>query len=88
MPKVSLKSVGQQIRAVQKQLRSSRTRTAPEYRPEIDDLIQKLDGLHMQTLDCCPKGMDGLSVAAAKRPAKSAKSAGKKKTSRPKRRTR
>lgn len=83
MPKVSLKSVGQQIRAVQKQLRSSRSRTAPEYRSDIDDLIQKLDGLHTQTLDCCPKGMDGLSVAAARRPAKPAK-----KAARPKRRTR
>jgi hypothetical protein len=69
MPKVSLKPVGAQIKAVQKQLRASRRQAGAEYRSSIDDLIQKLDGLHAQTVDCCPKGMDGLAYTAAK-PAK------------------
>jgi hypothetical protein len=73
MPKVSLKPVGQQIRAVQKQLRSSRKGAAMEQRAEIDALIQKLDGLHEQATTYCPKGMDGLAVAAARKaPAKKA----------------
>lgn len=71
MPKVSLKSVGQQIRKVQKQLKSSRARVAAGERSELDDLIAKLDGLHTQTAAYCPKAMDGLPVkAAAKRTAK------------------
>lgn len=65
MPKVSLKSVGQQIRGIQRQLRSSRSRVAPEQRTELDDLIATLDGLHAQTAAACPKAMDGLAVKAA-----------------------
>jgi hypothetical protein len=76
MPKVSLKPVGQQIRAIQKQLRSSRKQAAAEQRTEIDTLIEKLDGLHEQATTYCPKGMDGLTLAAPrvrkKAPAKKA----------------
>lgn len=44
-----------------------------EQRAEIDALIQKLDGLHEQATTYCPKGMDGLAVAAARKaPAKKA----------------
>lgn len=70
MPKISLKSVGQQIRTVQKQLRSSRKGVPVEQRSDVDALIAKLDGLHAQTYDCCPKAMDGLAVTAAKAAAK------------------
>lgn len=70
MPKISLKSVGQQIRSIQKQLRSSRKGVAPEQRSDVDALITKLDELHAQTYDCCPKAMDGLAVKAVRTTAK------------------
>jgi hypothetical protein len=66
MPKISLKSIGQQIRGIQRQLRSSRSRIAPEQRTDVDDLIAKLDGLHAQAAAACPKAMDGLAVKAAR----------------------
>lgn len=77
MPKVSLKPVGQQIRAIQRQLRSSRKQASTDQRTEIDDLIQKLDGLHEQAAYCCPKGMDGLALAAPRARKAPAKKAGK-----------
>lgn len=83
MPKISLKPVGQQIRNIQKQLRSSRKGAAAEVRSEVDALIAKLDTLHAQTYDCCPKAMDGLPVKAASAAAK-----GKAKRPAAKRRTR
>ena len=87
MPKISLKPVGQQIRSIQKQLRSSRGGVLPEQRSEVDALIAKLDTLHEQTYDCCPKAMDGLPVKAARAAAKS-KAKSKAKRSATKRRTR
>jgi hypothetical protein len=83
MPKISLKSVGAQIRSIQKQLRSSRARVASEERAQLDDLLAKLDGLHQQTAAYCPKAMDGLPVKAAPRPkAAKAKSTGSKRRKR------
>ena len=66
MPKISLKSIAQQIRGIQRQLRSSKSRIAPEQRLEVENLIAKLDGLHAQTAASCPKAMDGLAVTAAR----------------------
>lgn len=84
MPKVSLKSVGREIKSLQRTLKSGRAKASAEQRVELDDLIQKLDGLHAQAYDCCPKAMDGLAVqtAAKKKPA------AKKRAAKPKRRKR
>jgi hypothetical protein len=81
MPKISLKSVGAQIRSIQKQIRSSRSRAAGEERAELDDLLTKLDGLHEQAIAYCPKAMDGLPVKAApRRKAAKAKATASKRT--------
>jgi hypothetical protein len=83
MPKVDLKSIGREIRRVQKQVKSTRSRTGPEANARLSELIDSLDRLYVQTVDCCPKGMAG-EVVALKKPARKAT----RKATRPKRRTR
>lgn len=64
MPKVNFRSISREIRNVQKSLRSGRKAAAAEGRSELDDLIAKLEGIHTQVAECCPKIMSGLVVAA------------------------
>ena len=79
MPKVDFKSIGREIRKVQKQVKATRSRAGAEAHARLSELISSLDRLHVQTSEYCPKGMAG-EVVTLKKVAR--------KAARPKRRTR
>ena len=74
MPKVDFRSIGREIKKVQKSIKSTRSRAAAEQKSRLDDLIRTLDVLHQQTVDGCPKSMAGEVVALKKTGTKAAKS--------------
>ena len=59
MPKVDFKSIGREIRNVQKQIKATRARAGAESQARLTELIGALDRLHKQTTEYCPKGMAG-----------------------------
>jgi hypothetical protein len=79
MPKIDFKSIGREIRNVQKKVKSARSRSAASSKERLGELVDALERLHGQTVEYCPKGMSG-EVIALKAPAR--------KAARPKRRTR
>jgi hypothetical protein len=79
MPKVDFKSIGREIRNVQKQFKATRARAGAESQARLTELISALDRLHAQTAESCPKGMAGEMLSLKKTTSKSV---------RPKRRSR
>ena len=80
MAKIDLKSIGREIRRVQKAVKGARARTSPDAQARLSELINSLDQLHVQTTTYCPKGMSGEVVALKRAPAR--------KAAKPKRRSR
>jgi len=79
MPKIDFKSIGREIRNVQKKIKSARARGNESSKQRLGELVDSLERLYGQTVEFCPKGMSG-EVVALKAPAR--------KAARPKRRTR
>ena len=71
MAKVDFKSIGREIRNVQKQVKATRSKSAAEAKGRLGELIDALERLHSQTVASCPKGMSG-EVVALKKPARKA----------------
>jgi hypothetical protein len=72
MPKVDFKSIGREIRKVQKQVKATRSRAGEEAHARLSELISSLDRLHVQTTEYCPKGMAGEVVTLKRAPARKA----------------
>jgi hypothetical protein len=72
MPKIDFKSIGREIRKVQKTVKATRARTGAEAHGRLSELIDSLDRLHVQATEYCPKGMSGEVVTLKRAPARKA----------------
>jgi hypothetical protein len=72
MAKIDFKSIGREIRKVQKGVKATRSRTGADSQAMLNELIASLDRLHAQTTEYCPKGMAGAVVALKRAPARKA----------------
>ena len=74
MPKVDLKSIGREIKKVQKQVKTTRARAVPEDQDRLAQLISSLDSLYDQTVKSCPESMRGTPYSLKKAAPRRAKS--------------